>query len=82
VLVRAIAYSGLPHWKELLSTFADRMPMRHAMIDKYLAGKLPTLSRSTTSAENAGRDGQDAGRAAPRPIRPQKAGDARRRARN
>src|SRR5580692_12149389 len=33
VLVRAIAYSGLPNWKDLLSTFADRMPMRRAMID-------------------------------------------------
>ena len=45
VLVRAIAYSGLPHWKDLLSTFADRMPMRRAMIDKYLGGELPTLEQ-------------------------------------
>jgi hypothetical protein len=45
VLVRAIAYSGLPNWRDLLSTFADRMPMRHAMIDKYLDGKLPTLEQ-------------------------------------
>ena len=43
VLVRAIAYSGLPNWKELLATFVDRMPSRRAMIDKYLDGKLPTL---------------------------------------
>jgi hypothetical protein len=45
VLVRAIAYSGLPNWKDLLSTFADRMPMRRAMIDKYLGGELPTLDQ-------------------------------------
>jgi hypothetical protein len=45
VLVRAIAYSGLPHWKDLLSTFADRMPMRRAMIDKYLGGELATLDQ-------------------------------------
>jgi hypothetical protein len=45
VLVRAVAYSGLPKWKDLLSTFADRMPMRRAMIDKYLGGELPTLDQ-------------------------------------
>ena len=45
VLVRAIAYSGLVNWKELLATFADRMPTRRAMIDKYLDGKLPTLDQ-------------------------------------
>ena len=45
VLVRAIAYSGLPHWRELLATFVDRMAMRRAMIDKYLDGKLPTLEQ-------------------------------------
>jgi hypothetical protein len=43
VLVRAIAYSGLPHWRDLLATFVDRMPSRRAMIDRYLDGKLPTL---------------------------------------
>jgi len=45
VLVRAIAYSGLSDWKELLATFVDRMPTRRAMIDKYLDGKLPTLDQ-------------------------------------
>jgi hypothetical protein len=45
VLVRAIAYSGLADWKELLATFVDRMPTRRAMIDKYLDGKLPTLEQ-------------------------------------
>ncbi|HKM88114.1 MAG TPA: hypothetical protein VJX48_05885 [Xanthobacteraceae bacterium] len=45
VLVRAIAYSELPNWKELLATFVDRMPTRRAMIDKYLDGKLPTLDQ-------------------------------------
>ncbi len=43
VLVRAIAYSGLSDWKDLLATFVDRMPTRRDMIDKYLDGKLPTL---------------------------------------
>ncbi len=45
VLVRAIAYSGLPDWREMLATFVDRMPTRRAMIDKYLDGKLPTLEQ-------------------------------------
>ena len=44
VLVRAIAYSGLPNWKDLLTAFADRMPERRPMIDRYLDGKLPTQS--------------------------------------
>jgi hypothetical protein len=45
VLVRAIAYSGLPNWKDLLATFVDRLPTRRAMIDDYLDGKLPTLDQ-------------------------------------
>ncbi|MGH6740256.1 MAG: hypothetical protein ACREDY_14740, partial [Bradyrhizobium sp.] len=45
VLVRAIAYSDLPDWKELLATFVDRMPTRRVMIDRYLDGKLPTLDQ-------------------------------------
>jgi hypothetical protein len=43
VVVRAIAYSGLPEWKSLLSNVAPRMPGRRVMIDDYLSGKLPTL---------------------------------------
>src|SRR5579864_4470391 len=54
VLVRAIAYSGLPNWKDLLSTFADRMPMRRAMIDKYLDGTLPTLDQIDYQAKKPG----------------------------
>ena len=43
VVVRAIAYSGLPEWKRLLRRVAPRLPARQAMIDQYLAGSLPTL---------------------------------------
>jgi hypothetical protein len=46
VIVRAIAYSGHPEWKRLLLKFADRMPLRRVMIDKYLEGKLPTLDQA------------------------------------
>jgi hypothetical protein len=44
LVVRAVAYSGLPDWKALLNDFADRMPGRQTMIDKYVGGKLPTLN--------------------------------------
>jgi hypothetical protein len=44
VIVRAIAYSGLPDWKNLLRRMAPRMPGRGVMIDSYLAGTLPTLT--------------------------------------
>jgi len=44
VIVRAIAYSGLPDWKNLLRKVAPRMPGRKVMIDGYLAGTLPTLA--------------------------------------
>jgi len=45
VLVRAVAYSGLPNWKDLLVSVGDRMPERHEMINRYLEGELPTLNQ-------------------------------------
>src|ERR1700722_18573260 len=44
VIVRAIAYSGLPDWRNLLRKVAPNMPGRKVMIDSYLAGTLPTLT--------------------------------------
>ena len=44
VIVRAIAYSGLSDWRNLLRRVALRMPGRKVMIDSYLAGTLPTLT--------------------------------------
>ena len=43
VVVRAIAYSNHPEWQRWLRKFAERLPSRKVMIDKFLAGKLPTL---------------------------------------
>jgi hypothetical protein len=43
VVVRAIAYSGLPDWRILLRKVAAKMPGRKVMIDGYLAGSLPSL---------------------------------------
>jgi hypothetical protein len=54
VLVRAIAYSGLPNWKDLLTAVADRMPDRRPMIDRYLDGKLPTLDQIAYQAAKPG----------------------------
>ena len=44
VIVRAIAYSGLTDWRNILRRAAPRMPARQVMIDSYLANKLPTLT--------------------------------------
>jgi hypothetical protein len=44
VIVRAVAYSGLPDWRNILRRLESRMPARKVMIDSYLAGKLPTLT--------------------------------------
>jgi hypothetical protein len=44
VIVRAIAFSGLPDWRNLLRKIAPKMPGRKVMIDNYLAGTLPTLT--------------------------------------
>jgi hypothetical protein len=44
VIVRAIAYSGLPDWRNLLRRIAPKMPGRRVMIDAYLSGTLSTLT--------------------------------------
>ena len=43
VIIRAIAYSGRPDWRELLDKFSAKMPLRRPLIDDFLAGKRPTL---------------------------------------
>jgi hypothetical protein len=42
-LIRAIAYSGAPGWKDMLNRLAERLPARRHMIEKYVEGKSPTL---------------------------------------
>ncbi|WP_027579547.1 hypothetical protein [Bradyrhizobium sp. Ai1a-2] len=44
VIVRAVAYSGLADWRNILRRLAPRMPGRRVMIDSYLSGRLPTLN--------------------------------------
>jgi hypothetical protein len=43
LIVRAIAYSGVPQWRVLLAHIAPRVTARGPMLQKYIAGKLPTL---------------------------------------
>ena len=42
-LIKAIVYSGLPEWKDLLGKFAERMPARKVLIDNFVSGKAKTL---------------------------------------
>jgi hypothetical protein len=42
-VIRIIAYSGLPDWKAILSSLAERMPARATVVDRYLTDKLPDL---------------------------------------
>jgi hypothetical protein len=44
-IVRAIAHSGHPEWRALLRKFAERMPARAVLIDRFITGKLPTLAQ-------------------------------------
>jgi len=44
VLIRAVAYSGLPDWKALLQKFVERMPARMVLLRKYLYGDGKTLA--------------------------------------
>ena len=44
LVIKAIAYSGLQDWKDLLKKFVERMPARKVLIDKYLYGNKPVLA--------------------------------------
>lgn len=53
VLIKAVAYSGLAEWKELLSAFVERMPARKVLLDRYLFRGGPLLDQLMT-AETGG----------------------------
>jgi hypothetical protein len=44
LIIKAVAYSGLPGWKKLLAKFVERMPARKDLIDKFLFGAKPVLT--------------------------------------
>ena len=43
VVIKAIAYSGLPNWRGILNDFVTRMPERRVLIDKLVIGGTPQL---------------------------------------
>jgi len=44
IIIKAIAYSGLPHWRTLLTKFIERMPARKDLIEKFLYGDKKILT--------------------------------------
>lgn len=44
LLIKAIAYSGLPDWKGTLKSFVERMPARRVLIEKFLYEDKPVLA--------------------------------------
>jgi hypothetical protein len=43
LVVRAVAYSGIPTWRMVLTDIAPQVPARGPLLQKYIAGTLPTL---------------------------------------
>ena len=56
IVIRGLAYSGLPNWKDLMRALALRVPERQFMAQKYIDGDLPALNR--VSLEPAAQDGR------------------------
>lgn len=52
IVVRAIAWSGLPRWKGMLDGFKMHMPSRVTMINMYLSGKLATLDQLDVTVDD------------------------------
>lgn len=55
-IVRAIAYSGHPDWRGLMTRFAPKMPTRALMAQRYLEGKLPTPDTPVAAEKTSWRD--------------------------
>src|SRR5215475_14762285 len=49
-IVRAIAFSDLPDWKNVMLKFAERMPARKTLIDRFVYGKQLTLRQMELDA--------------------------------
>ncbi len=56
IVIRGLAYSGLPQWKDLMRVLALRVPERQVMAQRYLDGDLPALDR--VSLEPVPQDGK------------------------
>jgi hypothetical protein len=53
-LIRAVAYSGLPDWKDHMRGLAMRLPDRQEMVQRYLSGDLPPLSEVALETKRPG----------------------------
>lgn len=53
LVIKAVAYSGLPDWQGLLTKFVERMPARKILIDKFLYGKKPVLADVSMKDDNS-----------------------------
>ena len=56
VIVRSIAWSGLPDWKAMMTLFVEKMPARRTLIERHLYGKLPGLMDLALDDNPAGID--------------------------
>jgi hypothetical protein len=45
VVIKAVAFSDLAEWKDLLRELTVQLPDRQLLIERYLTGKLPTLAQ-------------------------------------
>jgi len=54
ILIRAVAYSGLPEWKDHMRGLAMRLPDRQEMVQRYLSGDLPPLSEVALEKQRPG----------------------------
>lgn len=45
IVIRGLAYSGLPNWKDLMRALELRLPLREVMAQKYVNGDLPPLNQ-------------------------------------
>ena len=53
---RAIACSGHPDWRGLMTRFAPKMPTRELMAQRYIEGKLPTPDTPVSENKKTWRD--------------------------
>jgi len=45
LVIRAVAYSQIPDWRNHMGVLAARLPDRRVMAERYLSGELPTLNQ-------------------------------------
>ncbi len=54
IVIRAVAYSGLPDWKDHMRGLAIRLPDRQVMAQRYLSGDLPPLNEVALESAKRG----------------------------